>query len=197
MRLKNPVCPNFLDTSELQFVSLHHAMDSVFRCYWTKGATAVSKSHEAFSNEEVDQLWVSGSLSHGLIVSIFFRMGKKICIRGGEEHRNLKLSQFRREEDPPRYIYKELASNNRAGGLAQLRVKNKVVPINAVPVYILDLYFSILPKEAFKRDVFYLQPVAKVCSEDCPWFSTTPIGKNTLAKMVKYISTDFGIAGKK
>ena len=80
-------------------------------------------------------------------------------------------------------------------------MKNKVVPINAVPeagnrchVYILDLYFSKLPKE---RDVFYLQPVAKVCSGDCPWFSTTPIGKNTLAKMVKDISTDAGFAGRK
>ena len=30
-RLKNPACPNFLNTSDLQFVSLHNVMNNVFR----------------------------------------------------------------------------------------------------------------------------------------------------------------------
>ena len=67
------------------------------------------------------------------------------CLHGGEEHRSLRLSQLKRESDPPRYIYTELASKNRAGGLAQLCVKNKSVSIFAAPeagsrchVHILD-----------------------------------------------------------
>lgn len=44
---------------------------------------------------------------------------------GGEEHCILKLSQLKHENDSPRYVYTELASKNRAGGLAQLQVKNK------------------------------------------------------------------------
>ena len=97
-----------------------------------------------------------------------------------------------------------MASKNRAGGLAQLRVKNKSVSILAVPesgsrchVRILDLYLSKLPKEAFERDVFYLQPVGKVKKCDQPWFSYTPVGKNTLAKLVKDICADAGVGGNK
>ena len=85
MRLKNPACPNFLDTSELQFASLHNAMDNVFRCLRTKGTTAVSKPTEAFSEEEVDQLW-SGSLSidtpKGLLRAVFFQNGKNFLHQG-------------------------------------------------------------------------------------------------------------------
>ena len=45
------------------------------------------------------------------------------CLRGGEEHRSLRLSQLKRESDPQSYIYTELASKDRVGGLAKLRVK--------------------------------------------------------------------------
>ena len=92
--------------------------------------------------------------------------------------------------DPPRYIYTENASNNRAGGLVQLRVQNKVVPVDAVPevgnrchVYVLDLYFKTLPGEAFKNDNFYLKPCSETPKDPkAPWFTPNPFGKNTLAK---------------
>jgi len=58
--------------------------------------------------------------------------GISFCLRG-EEHRNLKLSQLKREENPSKYVYTELALKNRADGLAQLRVKNKSVSIFTVP----------------------------------------------------------------
>ena len=69
----------------------------------------------------------------GLLRAVFFNNGISFCLLGGEEHRNLWLSQLKRENDPPRYVYTELASKNRAGGLAQLRVKNKSVTKFAVP----------------------------------------------------------------
>lgn len=60
-----------------------------------------------------------------------------------------------------------------------LQVKNKSVSIFVVPeaesrcrVFLLDLYFSKLPKTAFERDVFYLQPVSKVSLG----FTTAPVG---------------------
>ena len=55
------------------------------------------------------------------------------CLRGWDEQRQLKLSQFERFTDPPRYIYLTNASKNRSGGLVQMRVRNKVVPIITVP----------------------------------------------------------------
>ena len=176
MRSKNP---NFLETHQLE---LHNAMDNVFRKLRVEGVQAESRSTEAFNKEEIGQLWGSGSLStkipKGLLHAVFFNNGISFCLRGGEEHRNLRLSQLKRENDPPRYVYTELASKNRAGGLAQLRVKNKSVSIFAVPeaadqchVHILDLYFSKLLKDAFERDVFYLQPVCKIRKHDQPWFN--------------------------
>ena len=39
MRSKNPACLNFLDTNQLEFVSLHNAMDNVFRQLRVQGAS--------------------------------------------------------------------------------------------------------------------------------------------------------------
>ena len=208
MRSKNPHCPNFLDTEKLEFVSFHNAMDNVFRKLRAQGISVDNKPTEAFSKDEIEQLWASRSLCSdtpkGLLRAVFFLNGIGFCLRGGEEHRNLKISQLKRENDPPKYVYTELASKNRAGGLAQLRVKNKSVSIFAAPeagdrchVFLLDLYFSKLPKEAFERDIFYLQPISKVCKPGQPWFTTTAVGKNTLAKMVKDVCADAGIGGNK
>ena len=75
----------------------------------------------------------------------------------------LQLSQLKRFTDTLRYVYTENSSKNRSGGLVQMRVKNKVVPIVAVPeagsrchVYVVDLYMQKIPLEAFTRDNFYL-----------------------------------------
>ena len=95
--------------------------------------------------------------------------GRNFCLRGGEEHRQLKLSQLTRKTDPDRYIYTEHASKNRSGALRQMRVENKIVPVIANPeagirchVAILDLYLSKIPASAVSKDVFYLQLVPKV-----------------------------------
>ena len=86
------------------------------------GIGAESKSAEVFTKEEEDQLWSSDTLStntsKGLLRAVFFLNGKYFCLRGGEEHRQLKLSQLKRVASPPRYIYTECASKNLAGGLA-------------------------------------------------------------------------------
>ena len=161
-------------------------MDNVFRKLCMEGVQSESRSTEAFSKEEIDRLWVSGTLSistsKGLLRAVFFLNGVNFCLRGGEEHRNLRLSQLKCQDNPPHYVYTELASKNRASGLAQLRVKNKSVEIYAVSeagdrlhVHILDFYLSKLPTQAFQRDIFYLQPVTKV-KPDQPWYTTTPVG---------------------
>ena len=127
---------------------------------------------EVFTNEEEDLLWTSGALSTdtplGLLRAVFFLNGKNFCLRGGEEHRNLRISQLERVRDPPRYIYTEHASKNRCGGFAQLRVENKVVPIDVVPevgncchVYVLDLYPGNYPQKHLKVIISILSHVPK------------------------------------
>ena len=53
-------------------------------------------------------------------------------LRGGQEHRDLMLSQVVRMEDHERYEYIEISSKNRAGGMAHL--SHKKVPIYANPI---------------------------------------------------------------
>ena len=66
----------------------------------------------------------------GLQRAVFFYVGKVCCLRGGEEQRNLKLSQFTHSSDPEEhYVYTEYGSKNRNGGFYQLGVENKCVPI--------------------------------------------------------------------
>ena len=72
-----------------------------------------------------------------------------------------------RFSSPDHYVYTENSSKNRSGGLAQLRVSNKVVPAYSMTdagerchVHILDTYYSKLPPNAFNRDNFYLTSVS-------------------------------------
>ena len=64
-----------------------------------------------------------------LFRAVFFLNGRNFCLRGGDEHRRLKLSQIKRYSAPDRYVNTENSSKNRSGGMAQMRVAHKVAPI--------------------------------------------------------------------
>lgn len=207
MRTLNPDCPNFLDTNDQRFATFRSALDNVLRELRAQGMGATSRQTEAFSREEESMLWESGVLGidnpKKLLRTVFYMNGRNFCLRGGEEQRLLKISQLQRFTDPPRYVYTESASKNRHGGLAQLHVKNKVVPVIAVPeaglrchVRILDEYLRRLPEEAMEKDNFYVQP-RSVSGDDSIWFTANPIGKNTLAKIVKEMCEEGNIKGRK
>ena len=103
----------------------------------------------------------------------FFFNGKNFCLRGGIEQRNLSPSQLKREyvevggKKLVRYTYTEYVSKNRSGGIKQLRENNKEVHqyestnLERCHILILDKYFSKMPAEARKGDVFYLKPKTK------------------------------------
>ena len=87
-----------------------------------------------------------------------------------------------------------------------MRVKNKFVVIAAVPeclerchVAILDTYFSKLPPEAFEKYNIYVQPLNRSTLDDPakPWFTSRPIGRNTLNRMVKENFCKGNLAGTK
>ena len=207
MRYKNPTCPNFLDTQDPSFVSFHNALDNVLRDMRMRGVGAESMQTEAFSKSDEEKLWNTGVLGcdnpTSLLHAVFYLNGRNFCLCGGEEQRNLKIGQFKRLQNPDRYVYTENASKNRTEGLKQMRVKNKSVPIMAVPesgtrchVFILDTYLGKLSPEAIEKDNFYVQPVSTF-DVSKPWFTARPIGKNSLARMVKEICSNGGISGCK
>ena len=130
------------------------------------------------------------------------------CLRGGQEHKDLKFSQVKRKTVKINgtikvcYEYTEYGSKNRSGGLKQLKMENKVVvqyeDRNAgerCHVDILDLYFLKVPKEVMKTDTFYLQPLQRCPSDPTkPWFSKQPMGRNKLGQMMKNMGVQAGLS---
>ena len=144
----------------------------------------------------------------GLLNAVFFLNGRNFLLRDGSEHRELKLSQVKKNRSPKgreRYTYTELVSKNRRGGVGQLDLSHKVVYQfqddslgERCHVFILDKYYSKLPASASDQDIFYLRPVTKVPDNPAvPWFTSVPIGKNTLSKMVKIMCEQASITGKR
>lgn len=201
--------PNMFAKNDVAFQTLHHTMDSVYRKLRADGVGAQKQSTETFTKEEENQLWACGVLGvdnpTSLLRAVFFNNGKNFCLRGGSEHRNLRLSQLRRTENG--YTYTENASKNRSGGLAQLHIKNKSVEIHENPeagnrchCRLLDLYISKLPTEAVEKDLFYVCPMEKVNKQPptygrSVWYYSIPIGRNKLSQMVPEICK-LGLATK-
>ena len=109
-------------------------------------------------------------------------------LRGGQEHIDLTIDQFKRFPDDcsydgnTYYEYTEHGSKNYQGKFAD--TDNKICRVYAqpsspqCPVNILDLYFSKLPSDA---KAFYMQPLQKVPTDSAsPWFTRCPIGVNPL-----------------
>ena len=157
--------PNLFAKNNPAFQTLHNTMDSVYRKLRSDGIGTQKHCTETFSKEEENKLWECGVLGvdnpPSLLCAVFFSNGKNVCLRGGNEHRCLRLSQLQCTENG--YIYTENATKNRAGGLAQLYIKNKTVEIHRNPeagdrchCSLLDLYISKMPREAKEKDLFYV-----------------------------------------
>ena len=130
MRSLSDNSPNTLDENDTRFKNIQRSCEAVFRSLHKEGIGAQVKHAPTISTEEEKRLWDTKVLDvntpKGLSNAVFFYFGKVCCLRGGEEQRNLKPSQNM-------YEYIENGSKNRSGGLAQLRVENKIVKIHAVP----------------------------------------------------------------
>ena len=209
MRSVSPDCPNFMDTSDSRFKGMHSIVDSYFRQLRNEGVGASVKHASLINKDEENILWQHGVLGDDtperLLRAVFYCNGKNICLRGGKEHRCLKISQFVRSQDPDMYTYTENGSKNRSGGLYECRVENKSVVLMATPavgnrcyVHLLDKYLSKLHPKACELDCFYMQPLAASVVSDPTktWFSAQPCGENKLSSMVKIMFKMVGIEGK-
>ena len=80
---------------------LKNVCNAIFKRLHSKGIGTETKVTPALSTSEEDILWdkVIISLDNpvGLMNAVFFYNGKNFCLRGGAEHRNLKLSQVKKK----------------------------------------------------------------------------------------------------
>lgn len=134
--------------------------------------------------------------------AVFFYVGKACCLRGGQEQRDLKPSQFVRSYNPDQYTYVENGSKNRSGIV--VNESNKTVPIHAYPsaiprclVYLLDKYFSKFSSRGKELDMFYLRPVAETpTSPVAHWYECAPIGREKLKKYLERMCAEAGLEKK-
>ena len=164
-------CPNFLDKDNHSFKELHGTIDNLGRQLRKDGVGADVKHASVITPEEEYALWEKGVIGRqnpkALLFAVFYCNRKNFCLRGGSEHRNLKLSQLKRFNNPDKYVYTENGSKNRSGCLNERSVVNKQVPIFACSeankerchVHLLDLYISRMPQKAKDLDHFYLRPL--------------------------------------
>ena len=151
-----------MDRKDRRFADLNGAISSVFRKLREEGIGALVKHAPVISPEEEEKLWSSKVLGTSsplqLQRAVFYLVGKVFCLRGGEEQRSLKISQFKCQSENDSYLYVENGSKNCSG--TSTRVANKVVPVYACPnshprclVYLLDIYLEKLPAWAKEKDI--------------------------------------------
>ena len=130
-------------------------------------------------------------------------MVKTLCLRGGREHKALKLSQFTSgcDEGGEYIVYTENGSKNKSGIYKDKPDQNKVIKHYADPaldekcyIAVLKLYFSKLPTQLFEyaASVFYVLETKRegstsISVDGMPWFVPQLIGRNVLASMVKNV----------
>ena len=146
-------------------------------------------------------MWESGTLGMdnpwALTRATFVTVGLHFCLRGGQEHRDVKVDQFRRVPSDGSYSkesfyeYVEHGSKNHQGKFAEID-SNKVSWAFAqpgsshCPVRILDLHLSKLPQ---LYSLLNMQPLQAVPSDpQHPWYKATPIGVNLLKNMMPKVS---------
>ena len=77
--------------------------------YERTSARGKVKHAAVITPEEEEKLWESGAIGiyspEVIVRCIFYYIGKIFCLRGGQEQRDLKPSQFIREFNPDRYTF--------------------------------------------------------------------------------------------
>ena len=149
--------------SDPEFLPLRK-LDSLYRKLHSAGIGSSVRKTEVLNDEDEEKVWASGVLNpdtlQGLLKCAFFLNGKNFCLRGGIEHRELKLSQYTREV----VTVNGKKLKNRSGRLKQLHQANKTVhqyeseDIPRCHVLLLDKYIAELPAEAKAKDIFHMKP---------------------------------------
>ena len=204
----NKLSYRLFDRSDLRFQDLRKTLDTVCVSLRKDGIGALQQHAAVISPADEDLMWESGTLGMdnpwALTRATFVTVGLHFCLRGGQEHRDLKVDQFRRVPSDGSYSkesfyeYVEHGSKNHQGKFAEID-SNKVSRAFAqpgsgrCPVKILDLYLSKLPHNYY----FYMQPLQAVPSDPHrPWYKTTPIGVNPLKNMLPKVSELAGLRSR-
>ena len=84
-----------------EFNTLQNICDNLYRELHSEGICTETKPIAALTEDDECRLWSTGVINlttpQGLANAVFFYNGKNFCLRGGQEHRDLKFSQLKRK----------------------------------------------------------------------------------------------------
>ena len=139
-------------------------LDTVSVSLRKEGIGTEVKHANVISMEDEDSMWEKGVIDTtspwALIRAAFYTVGLHFSLRGGQEHRDFKVSQLSRVpltgyDKSTHYVYVENGSINYQGRFSETGQRNKVVRAyaqpgsNRCPVLILDRYLSKLPPRCY------------------------------------------------
>ena len=129
-----------IQNREGHFKPLHTLLENLYKNLHKQGVGTSTVQSEIVTHDEEKTLWECGALGvhspESLLNAVFYYNGLNFTLRGGDEHRNLSLTQitFGNEPDPAdptkviKFVeYTENGSKNRPGGCKQLNLYNKNV----------------------------------------------------------------------
>lgn len=177
------------------------------------GVGCQSKQAQVITESEEELLWANKHLGGhspvSLVNSLLYLNGLHFALRSGQEHRDLTIDQIQiiPHNSISKYFileYTETVSKTNNGGFKHRKLQPKKVrhiDINSVEnvershALLLQKYLSLRPQNA--SNVFYLTPLAIKNDSVLPsiWYKTTPMGHNTLSKVVKNMCSKSGISG--
>ena len=202
LRDKSPSLDFFTETD---FTQLKKTLDAEMKRLQSLGLGSQRRQAEPLTTEDEEMLWEKGLLGDAtpqtLLDTMVFCNGLYFALRSGREHRQLKMNPCQIElvepcDDRP---YTEDISKNRPGGIKGRKIKPKVVYHHAnianperCFVRLFKKYTQLCPNI---QGPFYLQPAVKPTSK-C-WYTSRPLGHNTLTKTMARLCATAGIEGFK
>ena len=140
-------------------------LDSQIKELSSNGIGVHVRKAEPFSYDEKETLWQTGALGtdepEQLFNTLLFLIGKCFCIRGGQEHRALKASQFivipatNREREKLQFT--GFVDKTRQGGLKHRKFGARLVEHHAIEENVFKKHMTKRDKNS-PCDVLYLKP---------------------------------------
>ena len=183
------------------FFPLRQALDTAMKISVQNNVGLHKKQAPVVMETEEETLWEKGELGSSspqqLIQTLFYLNGIHFGIRGGSEHHNLTIDQFSlvTYEGSECLVYREKVNKTYQGGLKQRKLnpkeksyfKNSDMSPEKCHIELFKLFKQLRPDAL----PFYLQ-CKKTYKEDT-WFTTRPMGINTLQKMLKTMCQKAGL----
>ena len=197
----------FLDDDE--FIAVRNCLDNRMKELSKQGYAQPRNQAGVITVEQENDMWLRKILGSEtpkqLVDTLLYLFGVHFAMRAGVEHRSLRVGEksqitLHMENGLRFLLYKEDVSKSNQGGLDHRKIKPKIVrayenvtnPDHCI-VNLYLKYLSVRP-EGLTTDDFYLRPLARPRGN--VWYSSQPIGKNTLTKIVGEMAKKAGIEGK-